>query len=566
MRRFIRNTIMTSILMAASAGTSDAVIVSGQVTNESAVGIPNVDLDFFDRNLGEFIVTSGDDTDFQGNYSVDVPISEYDIFFNAPVGSPYLDAEVRMDITGATTIDMTLLFAYAANGLVTDTMGTGLFNVDLDFYNKGQADVIETNDDNTDVLGQFNVLVPAATYDVRFTPPAGDPYAGYVVPDVVIGANLDLGTIVLEPGLFVSGQVVDQGLSPIENLDFDYEDDLTGDVIFTPRDNTDGSGDFNTAVPAGSYRVVLNPPTGSGLAYKAISITVGADTTLGQITMEPGFTLSGIVQEAGAVPVVNADLDILESSTGDEIPTDNDNTNASGNFAMTTPAATVDLVVKPPAGAPLAVHITRNLAVPGNLNVGTIVLSPGFVISGQVTDANANPLPGADIDLVEIGTGLPYPTLNDDTDLSGNYSIRAEGNGYYVIANPPTGVPLAPDTVVVNPLSSNTVVNFSFGAVVVGVGDGVPARAGAFYAHPNPFNPTTTIRFDIAQPGRAVVSVYNVNGRRVQTLLDRVLSEGTASTTWNGLDDAGNSVASGRYIAVLRANGETVTTPLVLLR
>ena len=77
--------------------------VSGQVVDEQGFGIFNVDLDFEDRDTGQVIFTPGDNTDFSGFYTVDVPVAEYDVRFRAPNGSPYLDQEVRIDITGPTT-------------------------------------------------------------------------------------------------------------------------------------------------------------------------------------------------------------------------------------------------------------------------------------------------------------------------------------------------------------------------------------------------------------------------------------------------------------------------------
>jgi len=66
-------------------------------------------------------------------------------------------------------------------------------------------------------------------------------------------------------------------------------------------------------------------------------------------------------------------------------------------------------------------------------------------------------------------------------------------------------------------------------------------------AHPNPFNPSTTIEFSLAQPDNARLDVYTVDGRLVHTLVNRSLAAGPHSTTWNGVDHRGRSVASGTY-------------------
>ena len=65
--------------------------------------------------------------------------------------------------------------------------------------------------------------------------------------------------------------------------------------------------------------------------------------------------------------------------------------------------------------------------------------------------------------------------------------------------------------------------------------------------YPNPFNPSTTLRFDIEKSAMTEISIYNVLGQKVITLVSEELSPGTYSTTWNGLNAQGNPVASGIY-------------------
>ena len=76
----------------------------------------------------------------------------------------------------------------------------------------------------------------------------------------------------------------------------------------------------------------------------------------------------------------------------------------------------------------------------------------------------------------------------------------------------------------------------------------VPTRVTTLgQAHPNPFNPSTTIEFSLAQAGNARLDVFTIDGRLVNTLVNRNLAAGPHSTTWNGVDHRGRSVASGTY-------------------
>jgi predicted outer membrane repeat protein len=96
-----------------------------------------------------------------------------------------------------------------------------------------------------------------------------------------------------------------------------------------------------------------------------------------------------------------------------------------------------------------------------------------------------------------------------------------------------------------------------------------PASTRLYAPAPNPFNPSTVLRFDLAQPGKAALAVYDVRGRRVTELLGSVrLEAGTHEIAWHGLDAAGRTVASGVYFARLSLEGNVVgqVQRLVLLK
>ncbi len=84
-------------------------------------------------------------------------------------------------------------------------------------------------------------------------------------------------------------------------------------------------------------------------------------------------------------------------------------------------------------------------------------------------------------------------------------------------------------------------------------------------SRPNPFRRQTTLAF--SSPGGSVTaSVYDVAGRKVQTLLDRVVGPGEQEIRWDGTDDRGRCVASGVYFCRLTGDGIDETRKMVLLR
>ncbi len=92
------------------------------------------------------------------------------------------------------------------------------------------------------------------------------------------------------------------------------------------------------------------------------------------------------------------------------------------------------------------------------------------------------------------------------------------------------------------------------------------AKTGITSNYPNPFNPETTIHFTLARGGMVKLTVHDVEGRRVATLVDREMPAGVHRVTWDGRNGRGRSVASGIYFCRLVAGRESSTAKLVLLK
>jgi Peptidase family C25/FlgD Ig-like domain len=86
--------------------------------------------------------------------------------------------------------------------------------------------------------------------------------------------------------------------------------------------------------------------------------------------------------------------------------------------------------------------------------------------------------------------------------------------------------------------------------------------------YPNPFNPNTTIKFNLTsdEPVEAELAIYNLKGQKVKQLVNAKFSQGTHSVTWQGKDDNNKQVGSGIYFAKLKAGSEIQTTKLLLIK
>jgi hypothetical protein len=95
---------------------------------------------------------------------------------------------------------------------------------------------------------------------------------------------------------------------------------------------------------------------------------------------------------------------------------------------------------------------------------------------------------------------------------------------------------------------------------------GVPMTAALYQNIPNPFNPRTVIRYDVAAPGHVSLRVYDVRGALVRVLEDRIRAMGRYEVDWNGDDGRGERVASGVYFYRLTTPGYSQTRKMVLLK
>lgn len=90
--------------------------------------------------------------------------------------------------------------------------------------------------------------------------------------------------------------------------------------------------------------------------------------------------------------------------------------------------------------------------------------------------------------------------------------------------------------------------------------------ASALSAAPNPFGPTTSVRFVLTAGGPVELDVFDARGRRIRRLAQAVRGPGALDVLWNGRDDAGDTVAAGSYWIRLVAEGRSVTERVVRVR
>ncbi|MDP2172700.1 MAG: T9SS type A sorting domain-containing protein [Candidatus Cloacimonadaceae bacterium] len=94
-----------------------------------------------------------------------------------------------------------------------------------------------------------------------------------------------------------------------------------------------------------------------------------------------------------------------------------------------------------------------------------------------------------------------------------------------------------------------------------------PSLSGlSLYNYPNPFNPSTTIAYQIPETGNVRLEIYNMKGQKVRTLVNEQKYSGSHSVLWNGTDQSGRSVVSGVYFYRLVTDNKTLSKRMLLLK
>lgn len=83
---------------------------------------------------------------------------------------------------------------------------------------------------------------------------------------------------------------------------------------------------------------------------------------------------------------------------------------------------------------------------------------------------------------------------------------------------------------------------------------------------PNPFNPSTTIRYSISQDAKVKIIIFNTNGEQITTLVNEQLSAGEHEIIWNGTNSSGTRVPTGVYFYQLFTNQKSETKKMLLLQ
>jgi len=200
--------------------------------------------------------------------------------------------------------------------------------------------------------------------------------------------------------------------------------------------------------------------------------------------------------------------------------------------------------------------------------VGNIIAFQRYDLSGNVHVVVAN-FSNTDYSSYRIG----LPQSGDWVEEMNSQATEYEGNG---MTNP--GV-ITPDAIAADGFAQSKAIAIpSMALIVLTWGNGTGIEEGddetaeqtiaprLLGAYPNPFNPRTTIAFELPEERHVRIAVFDIAGRMVGVLADGAYGGGRSTVVWNGTNEGGEALASGVYFVRMDAGDERDSRSIVLLR
>jgi hypothetical protein len=94
----------------------------------------------------------------------------------------------------------------------------------------------------------------------------------------------------------------------------------------------------------------------------------------------------------------------------------------------------------------------------------------------------------------------------------------------------------------------------------------IPLKFQLYNAYPNPFNPIATLRYDLPENSLVNITIYDMLGREVKTLINQTQDAGYKSVIWDATNDYGKPVSAGIYLYQIQAGEYNSTKKMVLLK
>ena len=225
---------------------------------------------------------------------------------------------------------------------------------------------------------------------------------------------------------------------------------------------------------------------------------------------------------------------------------------ASGQLELSPPA---NVVLDSLSGTQVVIPL--NLTNTGSESIDAFGLKftyPTKLLSFTGTDtAGQENTPGEII----VGGFNPTPATNSGVLLNVIFEVTSEPGSDSLkltnFADDIAGAATKPGTI-------------SYTVVSVQQNESVPSEFSLMQNYPNPFNPTTTIRYELPVSSYVVLTVYNILGQEIRTLVNAEQTAGVKTVVWDAADAFGRPAVSGIYFYKIEASDFSRTLKLMLMK
>ncbi len=440
---------------------------------------------------------------------------------DAPIGTDSLSLEIRFYDESTGWDGDAVFYIDEVKVLQPSVSAPVISNITSQVFAAGAA--IEVSADITDDQGiasaylHYRLNMSAGEDSVQMSNTGGDTYTG-TIPAQTNGTALDYWVSTKDvdatPTYVVSGETkILVGKTPLSMM---HELDANGDCVYTGYLTrvrgivTAATGTFSTS----GHDDYIQDATGAVAVYNSTVITAMA--------LGDSVEISGeIDQYNGKSEIVNPQITIL--SSGNTLPdpvvitTDQMSEQYEGMLIRInqcvisqwdeTPAILFDALITDGYGD-LVMHVDKDTDVPGN------------------------PAPAGLVDV--MGIGGQYDNASPYTE---NYQLI-----------PRSWADLNLSTSIEEPVTTQ------------------PLRFALSGNYPNPFNPTTEIRFTLDKSATTSLVVFNLLGQQVRQLVNQEMVRGVHSVVWDGLDNNGKQMGSGVYFYRLQSGDHIATKKMIMLK
>ncbi len=208
----------------------------------------------------------------------------------------------------------------------------------------------------------------------------------------------------------------------------------------------------------------------------------------------------------------------------------------------------------------------------------TIVITPDAIAQGMILHMNWSSSFDVDEDDISYGfvlyggpfsleTPVLIDTLVSDTVVHLSYEDLAQSLGFFGESFFSCDWTVYATDGLDTTISSN-IWNITLDASGVLSIDGelLPTEFVMHQNYPNPFNPTTNLRYDLPQDSHVLITIYDIRGRKVKTLINENQNAGYRITQWNATNDFGQPISAGMYIYAIQAGDFRSVKKMILLK